>query len=100
MIGISTAFENFVFKYFNFSGRASRAEFWLVMPLTWGLILGFAILDILEIWDNLTSRITPTLNPLGYSSVILFLFTLIPRFSLTARRFNDSGHSKRRIGLP
>lgn len=32
MIGFFAAAENFFFKYFNFSGRATRAEFWWIMP--------------------------------------------------------------------
>ena len=100
MIGFFAAAENFFFKYFNFSGRATRAEFWWVMPLIWAMIAALFYLDASDVWYGLRAREVPSLNPLSYTWIIFFLITLIPRFSLTARRLHDSGRSAKWVTLP
>lgn len=100
MIGFFAAFEAFFFRCFNFFGRASRAEFWLVMPVIWLCILGLFVLDTMSVWSRLLERQPSSLNPFAYSWFTLFIVTLIPRFSLTARRLNDCGRSLRWIALP
>ncbi|MBE1285732.1 MAG: DUF805 domain-containing protein [Rhodobacteraceae bacterium] len=95
-----SAFENFFFRYFQIDGRATRSEFWCVMPIVWLSILAFFVLDVMSFWDKLLNREPPSLNPLSYSWVILFLITLIPRFTLTIRRLQDSGRSGKWVTLP
>lgn len=100
MIGFFAAFEAFFFRYFNFFGRATRAEFWFVMPVLWLSIIALFILDTMSVWERLLERKPSSFNPFSYSWFILFIVTLIPRFSLTARRLNDAGRSPRWMLLP
>lgn len=100
MVGFSTALENFFFKFFHFDGRASRAEFWWVMPTIWAFILFIFWLDLNSVWEQLRSRETPSLNPLTYTWLQIYLFTLLPRLSLSARRLHDSGKSAFWLILP
>jgi len=75
MIGFGTAISNFWNKYFDFTGRATRAEFWF------GLLFVFIInwLFAMFVGGIVTSVV----------SVILF----IPMMSLAIRRFRDAGIS-------
>ena len=97
---IGSAFENFAFKAFDFSGRATLLEYWLLMPLIWGFIFFLAWGDAVEIWDFLLKRQVPPLNPLYWDSIVVFFITLIPRISLTVRRLHDSGKSGKWVKLP
>lgn len=93
-------FENFAFRYFNFWDRATRAEYWYVMPVIWGLIILALIWDIQEVWQLLLARQVPPLTPLYYESIVLFGLTFIPRISLTVRRLHDCGRSGKWAALP
>ena len=95
-----TLFENFAFRAFNFSGRATRAEYWCVMPLVWLLVIGTLPGDVMEFWSFLLAREIPPLNPLYYKSILFFVLTFIPRLSLTVRRLHDSGKSGKWAKLP
>lgn len=97
---IGSAFENFAFKAFDFSGRATLLEYWLLMPLVWALILFLTSGDLTEMWDFLLRREIPPLNPLYWDGLVVFLLTLIPRMSLTMRRLHDSGKSGKWAKLP
>jgi uncharacterized membrane protein YhaH (DUF805 family) len=93
-------FEKFAFRYFNFWDRASRGEYWCVMPVIWGLIIFAFLGDLREIWGFLSLRQVPPLTPLYYESIMLFALTFIPRLSLTMRRLHDSGRSGKWAFLP
>lgn len=93
MSAVSNAFENFIFKSFNIWGRATRLEFWIVMPLIWAAILGFLILDLRGIWSQLQDYRKPSLNPLSYTSLQFFILTWPARIAVTVRRLHDSGRS-------
>ncbi|MEM6304610.1 MAG: DUF805 domain-containing protein [Pseudomonadota bacterium] len=97
---IAQAFENFAFKAFDFSGRATRLEYWAVIPVIWGLIIYLAIGDVQEFWSFLLRRQVPPLNPLYWDAIVVFLLTIIPRLSLTVRRLHDGGKSGRWAKLP
>lgn len=92
--------ENFFFRCFDFSGRASPMEYWCVMPLIWLVILALVPGDAAELWSFLLARQVPPLNPLYYDSILVFVLTLIPRLSLTVRRLHDSGKSGKWVKLP
>ncbi|WP_368186233.1 DUF805 domain-containing protein [Aestuariibius sp. HNIBRBA575] len=93
MIGPFTALENFIFKAFNMFGRASRAEYFWVMLVYWGAMIGLAYLDALVVWDRIMAFSLPPLNPLAYGTVYLFVITLIPRVTLSVRRLHDAGRA-------
>ncbi len=97
---IGQAFENFAFKAFDFSGRASLLEYWVVMPTIWAVIIFLAIGDAQEFWGFLLARQVPPLNPLYWDAILVFLVTLIPRLSLTVRRLHDCGKSGKWAKLP
>ncbi|MGB3247307.1 MAG: DUF805 domain-containing protein [Sulfitobacter sp.] len=97
---IGAAFENFVFRPFDFNGRATLLEYWLIMPLVWGLIIFLAHGDLTEMWAMLLERKVPPLNPLYWDALLVFLLTFIPRMSLTVRRLHDSGKSGKWAKLP
>jgi uncharacterized membrane protein YhaH (DUF805 family) len=97
---VGAAFENFAFKAFDFNGRATRLEYWLIMPLLWGFIIFLFVGDVKEFWDFLLQRRVPPMNPLYWDSIVVFFLTLIPRMSLTVRRLHDSGKSGKWVKLP
>lgn len=97
---LGTYLENFAFKSFNFSGRATRMEFWFVMFVVWAIILVLLRNDLMMIWDMLSERKKPPLNPLAYVSVVVLLLTWPARLSLTVRRLHDSGKSGLWAKLP
>ncbi|MEP5727830.1 MAG: DUF805 domain-containing protein [Sulfitobacter sp.] len=82
-------YENFAFRAFNFKNRATTIEYWLVMPLLWGLLFYTLVGDVNEVNVYLLAKQIPPMNPLYYESSILFLLTFIPRMSLTMRRLHD-----------
>ncbi|UWQ42137.1 DUF805 domain-containing protein [Leisingera aquaemixtae] len=97
---IISAFESFAFKFLDFDGRATRLEYWCVIPLVWLFIFLMLPGDASEVWGHLLRREVPPLNPFHYGSLGLFLFTFIPRLSLTVRRLHDAGRSGRWAKLP
>ena len=72
----------------NFSGRASRSEFWYFVLAS--AILG-AIVGGIELATGLISIENP--NATGPLSSILNLLLAIPAISVTSRRLQDSGYS-------
>lgn len=100
MKSILSNFERFAVHAFNFRGRATMFDYWLVMPFIWLLIMVFFIADLGEVYAMLLARQIPPLNPLYYASVLIFLLTLVPRTSVTIRRFHDSNRSGFWIILP
>ena len=72
----------------NFSGRASRSEFWYFVLAS--AILG-AIVGGIELATGLISIENP--NATGPLSSILNLLLAIPSISLTSRRLQDYGYS-------
>ena len=73
MIGFGTAITNFWTGYFDFMGRASRAEFW------YGILFVFIVNWL---FTFLVGGIIATI-----ASAVLF----IPTMSLSVRRFRDAG---------
>ena len=72
----------------NFSGRASRSEFWYFVLAS--AILG-AIIGGIELATGLISIENP--NATGPLSSILNLLLAIPSISVTSRRLQDYGYS-------
>ena len=72
----------------NFSGRASRSEFWYFALAS--AILG-AIVGAIELATGLISIEDP--NATGPLSAILNLLLAIPTIAVTSRRLQDYGYS-------
>ena len=91
----------FFVNYFDFSGRASRGEFWwaylaffivsIILAIVDGVIVGM----IFGFTDNELLSITESefLSSNGFFSNIFSLATFIGWISLTSRRLQDNGHS-------
>ena len=98
---MTKAAKLFFTNYFDFSGRASRGEFWwaylaffivsIILAILDGAILGM----IFGFTDNELLSITESefLSTNGFFSNIFSLVTLIGWISLTSRRLQDNGHS-------
>ena len=78
------AFIRFFKNYFNFSGRATRSEFWCVIPVL------FAIYML-----GMTGLVGHPL--LGVAYYLLIVFLIIPGLSLFVRRLHDVGYSEWRL---
>ncbi|MFV2053838.1 DUF805 domain-containing protein [Aliiroseovarius sp. YM-037] len=100
MTGPATALENFIFKPVNVWSRATRAEYWWIIPPIWIAMLIFLAIDLNSIWASLLAREIPSLNPFNYGSFFLFTLTAIPRYALTVRRLHDSGRRAKWAFLP
>lgn len=75
---ISLGFKNYV----NFSGRATRAEYWWWYLFT--LLASLLVLLFFSLFDYY----------LGVTLYLVFLLaTCLPSLAVTIRRFHDSGHS-------
>ena len=98
---MTKAAKLFFVNYFDFSGRASRGEFWwaylaffivstilfIVDGVIVGMIFGFTDNELLSITEN------EFLSNNGFFSNIFSLVTLIGWISLTSRRLQDNGHT-------
>lgn len=81
-------------KYCNFTGRASRSEFWWWILFTY--ILSWAISFLLPGVDYMELSNDPTIiltSPGMIGSGILNLVLLLPTLGVTVRRLHDTGHS-------
>ena len=98
---MTKAAKLFFTNYFDFSGRASRGEFWwaylaffivstilfIVDGVIVGMIFGFTDNELLSITEN------EFLSNNGFFSNIFSLVTFIGWISLTSRRLQDNGHT-------
>ena len=95
----SNAVEAGYRNYFNFSGRAGRAEFWWFW--LWDIILtavfaGFLISGLMLLRQHAAGAIVVLLISLIFG--IALLGTIIPIYAVQVRRLHDAGHSGWWIG--
>lgn len=96
------AYKAFWKNYFNFTGRASRSEYWFV--ILWnviiGAVLGFGlglsfvgvVASAVSFGDGFSASIVSMLL-FGGLLAIYSLVALIPILSLSVRRYHDTGLS-------
>lgn len=89
MFGPVQAVEAFIFRAFNFTGRASRSEFWWAFLFQMLLYVGAVVVDVISV----LSGPTVSTNPLAYMSTLVWLLLVIPQLSLAVRRLHDTGRS-------
>ncbi len=95
MFGPIAAFESFIFRAFNITGRATRAEYW------WVFLAQFLIYCVsisMDIW----SVYVHGFDEIGFSGMMtpwLLLLFAVPTLTLTMRRFHDSGRSSFKIAV-
>lgn len=93
------AFQSFFQNYFNFSGRATRSEFWCVMPI----MMFIWLMPQLGIVGMVTRTLFSPISAIMAHQVIINVFTLmyafliIPVVSLFIRRLHDAGYSEWRL---
>ncbi len=96
MTGPFTALTQASVQIFNFSGRATRSEFWWVF-------LAFSIFGIAAVAADVMSMIAIvqtsgeaallSINPLTLYTTFVTLVTIVPFTSLGIRRLHDAGFS-------
>lgn len=90
-ITFGIAISNFWSNYFNFSGRATRAEFW------YAWLFLFLIQCAIFTFNTLSIPFSLLFAPLGIFlstiTVIWYLVAFFPFLSLHFRRFRDAGKS-------
>lgn len=74
-------------KYADFSGRASRPEYWWFVL---ALIVAYVVLTIVESILGINHMIGGVYGPLV---VLLWLATLVPQISVGVRRLHDTNRS-------
>jgi len=72
-------------RYFDFSGRATRTQFWMFALISWGISLVLALLDALTGFTTETG--------VGILSSFYWLAILIPGLALSIRRLHDTNRS-------
>jgi uncharacterized membrane protein YhaH (DUF805 family) len=92
MIGFGEAVSRFYRNYFNFSGRASRAEYWwpvLMQTIVYiGLIIVFFVM--VEIGEqSVSENIGGGVATLLVAGLLFILLNIIPSYAVAARRFHD-----------
>ncbi len=76
---IKEAANSGLINYTNFSGRATRSEFW------WFIAFTFLV--------DVVSSILDSILGIGFISSLTFLGLLVPSISVTVRRLHDVGKS-------
>ncbi len=71
---------NFWRNYFNFSGRASRRDYWMTVLINFGATLILAL-------------IAATIHPLTFLYYLYLVACILPMISLAIRRLHDIGRS-------
>lgn len=71
-------------RYFDFSGRSTRSEFWLF------ILFQFLISLALVVLDQVLFRVPITSEDYGPLTIIGTLFHIIPTLSVAARRLHDT----------
>lgn len=81
-------------KYFNFSGRSTRSEFWYYYVTQFGII---KLLGLLMLYDAENRNAVFVLTTL---IILYWLVTLIPNLSVSVRRLHDIDKSGWFVLLP
>ncbi|MEO8882172.1 MAG: DUF805 domain-containing protein [Devosia sp.] len=74
-------------RYFEFSGRSSRAQYWLFQLCYIALLAGSFYVDY-----RLNGRFPDRHSPGLFSTFVIF-FHLVPQITVTVRRLHDIGKS-------
>jgi len=76
-------------RYFDFSGRSDRTEYWWFCFSFWLLVAGGGLLD----FAFLGSAVNTVGEPTGVFAPLALLVSLIPSLGVTVRRLHDTGRS-------
>jgi uncharacterized membrane protein YhaH (DUF805 family) len=81
-------------KYADFSGRASRPEYWWFVL---GLIVAYIVISIVESIMGINHMVGGVYGPL---MILLWLGTIVPQISVGVRRLHDTNRSGWWLLLP
>ncbi len=96
MTGPFNALTQAFVQIFNFSGRATRAEFWWVFLAfsIFGIAAAVAdVMSLLTLAQTSGQAALLSVNPLTLYSTFVMLVTIVPFTSLGIRRLHDAGFS-------
>ena len=99
MVSFGRAVRNFFAKYFQFSGTATRAEYWWVVLFGVLTVLVLTFAGALIVSGN--TQPTDVAANLRLKAIVLlpvvvfYLLTIVPWYSLMARRLHDVGVTAR-----
>ncbi|WP_421759487.1 DUF805 domain-containing protein [Devosia sp.] len=74
-------------RYFEFSGRTSRTQYWMFQLTMTALIVGAVLAEA-----KLTGRV-PRAEDMGFPTLFAVIFHTVPSITVTVRRLHDSGRS-------
>lgn len=86
-INMIDAVKLFFKNYFNFTGRASRSEFW------WFALAYFIVIFVISFIEGFVMALSGSYTATPIVSNLLILALFIGQLSLNARRLQDRGHS-------
>ena len=86
---VATSFR----KYFDFSSRSSRSEYWFFTLFVFLICLVGYFIEYLIIGDALLDKLLSEPPIITNSEIIIYLATLIPSTSLSVRRLHDVNRS-------
>lgn len=91
MIGFGDAVARYYKNYFNFSGRATRSEYWwpLLMQLIVYLALVVAFLSSIGIENSASDDMSGAPFAIILAGLLFMIFNTIPGYAVSARRFHD-----------
>lgn len=95
MFGPLAALEAYFLNAFNFSGRASRSEFWWAVIAMFGITLIAMVIDAVTVWQSYKTTGTVPLGFTSYLTPVVVLLKLVPNLSVSVRRIHDTGRSAR-----
>ena len=89
-IGLGGAIGRYFAKYFTFSGRASRSEFW------WA----YLFVAVVGLVLSLLTRVEALATVVGWVSIVWLIAVIIPNLSVSVRRLHDRNLSGWLVLLP
>ena len=86
-------YKNYWMGYFDFTGRSSRSDYWLVvLANTIVTIILFSILIVVIVFDSPDSPYHIILNILYLLVMTYFPASFIPSIAIQVRRLRDAGY--------
>jgi len=81
-------------KYFTFSGRAARSEFWFWWLFTTAVSIVFKVLEkLIEPIDSSGVSLGLVILAVGILMIVVNVALFVPTLTVTARRLHDVGRS-------
>ena len=92
MIGFGDAVGRYYKNYFNFYGRATRAEYWwpvLMQLIVYAGVVAVIVIMVLMDTQDTAEDIDAGLIIAVLAGILFMVLNIIPSYSIAARRFHD-----------